>query len=47
MTNTVIIDNPNTGKRETLNQQEFNKYMSMTNGEVLSWIVDDTGEAKA
>jgi hypothetical protein len=47
MTNTVIINNPNTGKRETLNQQEFNKYMSMTNGEVLSWIVDDAGEAKA
>lgn len=41
MTNTVIIDNPNTGKRETLNQQEFNKYMSMTNGEVLNWIVEE------
>ena len=41
MTNTVTIDNPNTGERETLNQEEFNKYMSMTNGEVLNWIVEE------
>jgi hypothetical protein len=41
MTNSVIINNPNTGKQETLNQQEFNKYMAMTNGEVLNWIVED------
>jgi hypothetical protein len=41
MSNSVIIDNPNTGKQETLNQQEFNKYMAMTNGEVLNWIVEN------
>ena len=46
MSNSVIINNPNTGKQETLNQQEFNKYMAMTNGAVLNWIVDETGEAK-
>jgi hypothetical protein len=46
MSNSVIINNPNTGKQETLNQQEFNKYMAMTNGAVLAWIVDDAGEAK-
>jgi hypothetical protein len=44
---TVTIDNPNTGQKETLNQEQFNKYMAMTNGAVLNWIVDDTGEAKA
>jgi hypothetical protein len=43
----VTIFNPNTGKRHILNQQEFNKYMHMTNGEVLNWIVDDTEETKA
>lgn len=42
----VTIFNPNTGKRHILNQQEFNKYMHMTNGEVLNWIVDDTEETK-
>ena len=47
MSNSVIINNPNTGKQETLNQQEFNKYMAMTNGAVLNWIVDDAGKAKA
>jgi hypothetical protein len=36
----VTIKNPATGKIETLNQTEFNKYMSMTNGAVLKWIVD-------
>ena len=46
MSNSVIINNPNTGKQETLNQQEFNKYMAMTNGVVLNWIVDDAGKAK-
>jgi hypothetical protein len=46
MSNSVIINNPNTGKQETLNQQEFNKYMAMTNGAVLDWIVDDAREAK-
>jgi len=44
---TVTIDNPNTRQRHILNQQEFNKYMYMTNGEVLNWIVDDTKETKA
>ena len=38
--NQVTIKNPVTGKIETLNQAEFNKYMSMTNGAVLKWIVD-------
>jgi hypothetical protein len=41
MSNSVIINNPNTGKQETLNQEEFNKYMAMTNGEVLNWIVEN------
>jgi hypothetical protein len=41
MSNSVIINNPNTGEQETLNQQEFNKYMAMTNGEVLNWIVEN------
>lgn len=36
---TVTIHNPNTDKTEVLDQAEFNKYMSMTNGEVLEWIV--------
>ncbi len=39
--NTVTIHNPNTGKTETIGQAEFNKYMSMTNGAVLEWIVDE------
>ena len=47
MSKTVTIDNPNTGEKETLNQEQFNKYMAMTNGAVLNWIVDDAGEAKA
>jgi hypothetical protein len=42
----VTIFNPNTGQRHILNQHEFNKYMSMTNGAVLNWIVDDTEETK-
>jgi hypothetical protein len=41
MSNSVIINNPNTGKQETLNQEEFNKYMAMTNGEVLNRIVEN------
>ena len=40
-TNTVTIRNPNTGKTETISQDSFNRYMSMTNGEVLKWIIKD------
>ena len=36
---TVTIHNPNTGKTEVLGQEEFNRYMSMTNGDVMNWIV--------
>jgi len=36
---TVTIHNPNTGKTETLGQEEFNRYMTMTNGHVMNWIV--------
>ena len=38
---TVTIRNPNTGKKDTLNQDSFNRYMSMTNGEVLKWIINN------
>ncbi len=37
----VTIFNPNTKKFETIGQKEFNKYMSMTNGAVLEWIVEE------
>jgi len=37
----VTIRNPNTGKKDTLNQASFNRYMSMTNGEVLKWIINN------
>ena len=37
----ITIRNPNTGTTETIGQEEFNRYMSMTNGEVLNWIVDE------
>ena len=37
--NTVTIHNPNTGKTETIGQEAFNRYMSMTNGDVMNWIV--------
>jgi len=40
-TDTVTIRNPNTGKTETVSQDSFNRYMSMTNGEVLKWIIKD------
>jgi len=40
-TDTVTIRNPNTGKTETISQDSFNRYMSMTNGEVLKWIIKD------
>ena len=36
----VIILNPNTHEILTLNQQEFNRYMTMTNGAVLEWVLD-------
>ena len=38
---TVTIRNPNTGKTENITQDSFNQYMSMTNGEVLRWIIKD------
>ena len=37
----IVIDNPVTGQRLTLDQFEFNRYMSQTNGAVLKWIVED------
>lgn len=37
----VTINNPYTGKTETIGQEAFNRYMSMTNGEVLKWIIDN------
>ena len=40
-TDTVTIKNPNTGKTESISQDYFNRYMSMTNGEVLQWIIKD------
>jgi len=45
MSDKVTIDNPITGKRETLDQAEFNRYMSQTNGDVLNWIVKDSAQA--
>jgi hypothetical protein len=36
----VTILNPNTHEILTLNQQEFNRYMTMTNGAVLEWALD-------
>ena len=36
----VTIFNPNTQEVLTLNQQEFFKYMSMTNGDVLEWVLE-------
>jgi len=35
----IIIDNPITGKRESLSQTEFNSYMAQTNGAILEWII--------
>ena len=40
-TDTVTIKNPNTGKTEFISQDSFNRYMSMTNGKVLQWIIED------
>ena len=37
----ITIHNPTTGKLETLGQKEFNRYMTMTNGAVLEWIVGE------
>ena len=36
----VTIFNPNTHEILTLNQQEFYRYMTMTNGEVLEWVLE-------
>ena len=36
----IIVDSPITGKRESLTQDQFNSYMSQTNGAVLKWIVN-------
>jgi hypothetical protein len=38
---TITIKDPKTGKTETISQDSFNRYMSMTNGEVLKWIIKD------
>ena len=35
----VTIFNPNTHEVLTLNQQEFYRYMTMTNGAVLEWVL--------
>ena len=35
----VTILNPNTDEILTLNQQEFNRYITMTNGAVLEWVL--------
>jgi hypothetical protein len=36
----VTILNPNTHETLTLNEQEFNRYMTMTNGAVLEWVLE-------
>jgi hypothetical protein len=36
----VTIFNPNTQEILTLNQQEFYMYMTMTNGDVLEWVLE-------
>ena len=36
----VTIFNPNTQEILTLNQQEFYRYMTMTNGDVLEWVLE-------
>ena len=36
----VTIFNPNTQEVLTLNQQEFYRYMTMTNGDVLEWVLE-------
>jgi len=41
----ITIHNPNTDNTETLGQEEFNRYMTMTNGEVLNWILNDKLES--
>ena len=38
-TDYVTITNPNTGKTETISQDSYNRYMIITNGEVLKWII--------
>ena len=35
----IVIDNPITGKRQSLTKPEFNSYMAQTNGAILKWIV--------
>lgn len=39
--NKITIKNPDTGKVQTISQTEFNQFMSMTNGQVLQWVVSD------
>jgi hypothetical protein len=38
MISEILIDNPITGKRESLTQAQFNSYMAQTNGAVLKWV---------
>jgi hypothetical protein len=39
----VTISSPETGELIQLAQSDFNKYMTMTNGEVIKWIVGNGG----
>jgi len=39
----VTIRSPETGEIRQLTQSDFNRYMTMTNGEVIKWIVGDGG----
>jgi hypothetical protein len=36
----VTIFNPNTNTVLKLNRQEFFRYMTMTNGDVLEWVLE-------
>ena len=36
----VTIFNPNTKEVLKLNRQEFYRYMTMTNGDVLEWVLE-------
>jgi hypothetical protein len=42
----ATIKSPETGEILQLTRSDFNKYMAMTNGEVIKWIVGDGGNEK-
>jgi hypothetical protein len=42
----ATIRSPETGEILQLTQSDFNKYMAMTNGEVIKWIVGNGGNEK-